>query len=295
MTALHVSSSPLIPTASSRLVDARAILLIARREVREALRNRWFLLYTGAFIVLSLALSFASLAGTGAGGFASFSRTAAGLSSLVMLIVPLMALTAGAGAIAGERERGSLAYLLTHPITRLELLLGKYLGLAVATSAATIVGFGVSGLVLAWQGGSADAAAFIRLAALSSALALAMLSVGLLISACVRRASVAMGWSVFAWLGFVFVGDLGLLGSTLVFRLQVTDLFRLAMLNPLQVFKMASLHGVDASLDVLGPAGLYAEQTYGETLSLLFTGALAGWIVVPLAIAAVILSRRNVT
>ena len=39
------------------------------------------------------------------------------------------AIADGFDAIVGERERGSLDLLLSLPITRLELLLGKYLGL----------------------------------------------------------------------------------------------------------------------------------------------------------------------
>ncbi|HMB71899.1 MAG TPA: ABC transporter permease, partial [bacterium] len=57
----------------------RIVLTIARKEIRDALRNRWLLLYTAAFAVLALSLSWMSLAGSGSYGFAGFGRTAAGL------------------------------------------------------------------------------------------------------------------------------------------------------------------------------------------------------------------------
>jgi len=282
-------------TRGERWIDLRSILTLARKEIRESLRNKWFILYTIAFVILSLGLSSLSLAGTGMSGFAGFGRTAAGLINLVILIVPLMALTAGAGSIASERERGSLNYLLAHPVSRFEVLFGKYLGLATAMFASLALGFGASAAVIAWKSGAGDAMSFARLVMLAWVLALSMLSVGFLISVVARKASVASGAAIFLWLTLVFVGDLGLMGGTLMFKLQVTELFTLSLINPLQVFKMASLGGINASLDVLGPAGLYATQTYGDGLVLIFGGVLAAWIVGPLAIAYGLFTWRGAT
>jgi Cu-processing system permease protein len=273
------------------LIDVRNVITLARKEIRDSLRNKWFVLYTAAFAVLALGLSFLSLAGTGMYGFAGFGRTAASLINLVMLIVPLMALTAGAGSIAGERERGTLNYLLSQPLSRTEVLLGKFLGLAAAMFASLALGFGVSAAAIASKSGGADAASFLRLVGLAYVLSLSMLSVGLLISAAARKASVALASSVFLWLALVFVGDLGLMGSTVAFKLQVQQLFHLSLVNPLQVFKMASLDNVNASLDVLGPAGLFATQTYGDGLPALFGGVLALWVVLPLSLSLVVLRR----
>jgi Cu-processing system permease protein len=276
-----------------RFTAVRNVMTIARKEIRDSLRNRWFILYTVAFGTLAVALSLVSLAGTGMHGFAGFGRTAASLINLVILIVPLMALTVGASAIAGERERGTLSYLLAQPVTRMEVLAGKYLGLASALLASLALGFGLSSALIAWRSGTADASAFVRLVGLSLALALAMLSVGFLLSVLTRKGSVAAGAAVFLWLGLVFLGDLGLMGSTVMFKLQVTELFQLALLNPLQVFKMAALDSINASLDVLGPAGLYASQAFCRGLEFIFIGVLGAWIIAPLAIAAALFCRRG--
>lgn len=128
-------------------------LAFARREFREAMARRWFLLYTIAFAVLAVAVSFVSLAGVGSYGFAGFGRTTAGVLNLVMLLVPLIALTAGSGAIAGERERGTLLYLLAQPVSRFEILLGKFFGLAAALCCSLFLGFGFSAGILIWRAG----------------------------------------------------------------------------------------------------------------------------------------------
>jgi len=269
------------------------IVTIAGRELRESVRARWFVLYTVAFAVLGLAISMVSAAATGGSGLASFGRTTAGLINLVLLVVPLMALTAGAGAIASDRERGMLQYLLAQPVSRLEVLLGKYLGLAGALLACICLGLGTCAAVLALKGMGTKPSGVLWLAGLSFLLALAMLSLGILISTLARRASVAVGTAVFAWLTLVFVTDLGLMAGAIALRLRIEQLFALSLANPLQVFKMWSLHAADASLDVLGPAGLYATEEFGNRLHWIFGVCMMAWIVVPLAIGAVVMSRRS--
>lgn len=269
------------------------VLAFARREFRDALSSRWFLLYTLAFTVLAVAISFMSLAGVGSHGFAGFGRTAAGLLNLIMLIVPLMALTAGAGAIAGERERGTLLYLLAQPVSRSQLLIGKYFGLAAALTCSLCIGFGVSAGVLAWKAGGVGVGAFVMLVVFTCVLALSMLSLGMLISVLSRRSSVAGGLGLFAWLTLVFLSDLGLMAGTILFKLRVQEVFALAILNPLQAFKMGVIVNMNASLDVLGPAGVYASQTFGGALPWLLGAVLAAWAVLPLAAALVAFSRRT--
>ncbi len=269
------------------------ILTIGRRELRDAVRSRWFVLYTLAFGVLGLSVSFVSAAGTGSSGLSGFGRTTAGLINLVLLVVPLMALTAGAGSIASDRERGMLCYLFSQPVARVEVLLGKYLGLAGSLLASLTLGLGVCALILAAKGLRTGPGSILWLAGLAFLLALGMLSLGMLISSLARRATVAVGTAIFVWLSLVFVTDLALMAGAIALRLRIEVLFGLSLINPLQVFKMWSLHAVDASLDVLGPAGLYAAEEYGGGLHAIFGACMAAWIVVPLAAASLALSRRS--
>jgi len=271
----------------------RSALAFARRELRDAVSSRWFLLYTVAFAVLAVGVSFMSLAGTGSYGFAGFSRTAAGLLNLVMLVVPLMAITAGAGAIAGERERGTLLYLLAQPVSRLEVLLGKFLGLAVAIVASLCLGFGLSAAALAWRAGGVGAGAFLALVGMACLLGVVMLAVGMCISAASRKTGVATGVGLFVWLTLVFLSDLGLMAGAIVFKLRVQELFGLAVLNPLQAFKMAVVHAMNASLDVLGPAGAYASNEWGSALQWILPSVIVVWGVVALAVAAALFARRS--
>lgn len=271
----------------------RNITTIAHRELRDAIRSRWFILYTLAFAVLGLAVSLVSASGTGSTGLSGFGRTSAGLVNIVLLVVPLMALTAGAASIASDRERGMLSYVFAQPVSRLEVLLGKYVGLGASLLACLCLGLGACALILAWKGVATHPASIVWMAGLSFALALGMLSLGMLISTLARKASVAVGTAIFVWLTLVFVSDLALMTGAVALRLRIEELLGLSLINPLQVFKMWSLHAVDASLDVLGPAGLYASEEYGPRLHLIFGSLLFTWMVFPLAAAAAVLSRRS--
>ncbi len=273
-------------------IDPRTVVPLVRKELRDALRNRWFLLYTLAFGALAVGLATLSQIGAGLSGFAGFGKMAASLVNLVLLVVPLMALTVGASGLSAERERGMLAYLLSQPVTRLEVFVAKFIGLGLALAGSISVGFGLSVALLASRSAQADVGIFIRLVGLSIVLALAMLAVGMLLSVVLKRSSTAIGAAVFVWLGFVFLGDLGLMGATVMFKLPVQQLFGLSLVNPTQAFKLAAVGGFDSTLDLLGPAGLYGVQTFGSWLMPMLLGAMAAWVLVPMTLAAVLFTRR---
>jgi Cu-processing system permease protein len=244
--------------------------------------------------LLAVGLSYLSRVGTAMSGFAGFGATTASLVNLVLLIVPLISLTIGAAGLAPERERGTLAYLLAQPLSRLEIFLGKFLGLATALLGTLFIGFGASALVLV--GSSAadlrQLPIFLTLVAVASLLALSMLSVGLLISCVARKPATATGAAVLVWLLVVFVADLGLMGSAVLFRLNASTLLLLGLANPAECFKLAVIGSFDRTLDLLGPAGLYAANTFGPALVPTLIASLAAWTLLPLLAAATLFTRK---
>jgi Cu-processing system permease protein len=289
MLRVPVTARNVLVGPQSFLAGPQNILIVLQKELRDALRNRWLWLFAAAFGALGLALGALGLAQTG--GALGFSRTAAGLINLTLLLVPLFGLTLGAQAIAGERERRTLPYLLAQPLGRLELLLGKYLGLALALSAALALGLGAAGLVLAPD--ATDLGDYAALAGLALLLGLASLSMGLLISTLARRTSVALGVALFVWFGLVFLGDLGLMGASVALQLGAQAILCLALANPLQVYKLAAVLTIRPDLDLLGPAGLYGAETFGAWLGPALVGLLTAWVALPLAAAGALLARRE--
>jgi len=276
------------------MIDLANVYVLIQKELRDALRNRWFLLYAIAFAGLSLALAWLALSGAGNFGLAGFGRTSASLINLVLLIVPLMGLTLGALSLAGEREKGTLIYLMAQPINQLELLLGKFTGMALALIAALGLGFGLTGLLIAINGGGTQISTYVILLLLSCLLAVASLSVGFLISAAVKSSATAVGLALFLWLLLVFFGDLGLMGTAVVLQFTPDQLFATALANPLQLFKLASILNLRQNLEVLGPAGVYAFRTYGSRLLPLLIVLLALWVIIPFLLTTQIFKRKGV-
>lgn len=269
------------------------MLTIAIKELQDAARTRWFWLYTGALALLALALAATALVGSGFTGLAGFGRTTASMINLVLLVVPLMGLTAGTLSLAGDRERGTLAYLLAQPVSRFEVFWGKFLGQAVALTASLLLGFGLSGVYLAVRGGAEQSQLYLVLLGLSLLLALSSLGLGFLVATLVRRSAAAMAVSLVLWLALAFLGDLSLLGFTGMGRLQASTLFHLCLANPLEVFRMASVFSLRSSLESLGPAGLYAMRWYGPYTLALFAGALAAWAAGPASLSYAVFRRRT--
>jgi Cu-processing system permease protein len=269
------------------------ILILTQKEMRDAWRNRWFMLYAGAFAVLSLALAWLSLAGMGNYGLAGFGRTAASLINLVLLIVPLMGLTLGALSLAQEREQGTLLYMLAQPVSKLELLLGKFLGLALSLLTALGLGFGLTGTLIALSGGGGDPVTYLVLLGLTFLLALVSLSLGFFISVVVKSGATAVGLALFLWLILVFFGDLGVMGTAVTMQLSVEQLLAITLINPLQIFKIAAILDLRTSLEVLGPAGIYAARTWGEQLMPLLVGLLLAWSLLPLLVTTKLFQRKG--
>jgi Cu-processing system permease protein len=267
------------------------IVALAQREIADAVRNRWFVAYAGAFVVLSVALALLVINSAGYGGISGFGRTAAGLVNLVLFLAPLMGLTLGAQAIAGEREQGTLDYLLAQPVSGFEVFISKFIGLAIAISAAIVGGFALSTLTINLLGSGSGMGTFFSLTGLTVLLALASLSVGYLISAFARRTSTALGIAIVTWLVLVLVGDLGLMGTAVVLKLSPGELLGLTLVNPLEVYRIASIDLLRDSLELLGPAGLAAHDWFGGAIGPALIGMLVLWIAAPLAAAYVAMTR----
>lgn len=288
------------PTAAAALhdedlgegIDWATVIVLARKELRDSVRDRWFWLYAAGFALVAAALVFIGLSNQGVATYGGFGRATASLVTLAQLIVPLMGLTLGARTVASGRERGTLRFLLSLPVNRSEAFLGMFVGTALALAVAVAAGFGVAGVLGFFGSASWDPLALGWIALLAWLLALTMLSVGMLVSVLSRRASTALGLSLFVWLLLTFLGDLGIMGTAAATRLPVNVLFASVVVNPVEAFRLASMITLHGSLDVLGPAGFYAVDTFGNALLWVVVGAMVLWAVVPLVIAWVVFDRR---
>lgn len=109
-------------------VDVRRLLAVTRKEVREYRRTPFIV---GAMAVLPIVFMIApviTIFAIGASAPAAAVTKAVGSTFLFLLIIPaFVPATITAYSVVGEREQGTLEPLLTTPVRREELLLGKAL------------------------------------------------------------------------------------------------------------------------------------------------------------------------
>lgn len=265
-------------------MELQQIRTIAAKEFRERIRNRWVAVVAAIFTVFALVIAYMGGAQQGTLGFQSIGVVIASLVSLVIYLIPLIALILGFDAIVGERERGSLGLLLAMPITRFELLMGKFVGLACALALSTLCGFGLVAIVLLPQLSPADLLHFCGFIASSVLLGLIFISLALLVSVLASERTRASGLAIGAWFFFVLVFDLILMGLLVASGGNIAGelLPLLMLLNPTDVFRILNLFSLE---DVRSMYGLATVLPPALSQPALLTAVMLAWIAVPLGIA----------
>lgn len=265
-------------------IEPGQIAIIAAKEFRDRIRSRWVLAAAVIFTLFALVIAYFGSAQAGAVGFRGMDLTIASLVSLVIYLVPLISLILGYDALVGERERGSLDLLLTMPITRLELLLGKYLGLGTALAFSTIAGFGLVGIILSYGIGISALLHYAGFMITTLLMGLAFLSLALLLSAYCTTRMAASGAAIALWFFFVLVYDLILIGTLVVAGGgYISRLFPLLLLlNPADIFRIINVYNLEEVRSLYGLATVLPQTLASYWILCL---ALIFWIAVPLAIA----------
>ncbi|MCK9261657.1 MAG: ABC transporter permease subunit [Azoarcus sp.] len=266
-------------------MEIAQIATIAGKEFWDRIRNRWVLAVALVFTAFALVIAYFGAAQQGAVGFRSIDVTIASLVSLVIYLIPLIALILGFDAIVGERERGSLDLLLSMPITRVELLLGKYFGLAAALTFSTVAGFGLVAVVLSSQLELNALFHYFGFMLSSVLLGCAFLSLAVMLSVFAGDRTRASGLAIAMWFFFVLVFDLLLLGALVVSGGQWGgDLFPyLLLLNPADVFRILNIFSLEDVRALYGLATVFPPSLANPVLLGIVMFA---WIALPLGIAA---------
>ncbi len=247
-----------------------SILAIMRLELLIARRNMWVatsLLLMGLF---SSVLTLAGGAPTGTLGVDPLLIATTSITTLSVYLIPLIGLLLSFDAISGETERGTLALSLTYPLSRGEILLGKFFAHLLVLGLAVAVGLALTAGLTIWKYGSADLnyLPLLKLFATSLALGAAFLGIGYTISAMAKQTGVASGIVILVWLICVVLYDLGLLGALVAdeggfFTKSVFPWLLVA--NPADAFRLVNMPAetVSSLASGLGAAGSssgYAAQ-----------------------------------
>lgn len=271
-------------------------LIIGRKEIHQAVRNRWVLASTLLLAGLALSLTFLGSAPTGTVGVRALDVVIVSLSSLTIFLIPLIALLISHDAIVGDMERGTMLLLLSYPVARWQVLLGKFIGHLAVLAFATCLGYGIAAAALIATGSRIDSdslAAFVAMIGSSVLLGAVFVAMGYLVSALVRDRGTAAGVCIGLWLLLVLIYDMALLGVLAVDQgrsISATAVDAMLLLNPTDVYRLFNLTGFANVSSFAGMAGLAQSTTLTAKVLL---AALLVWTFVPLGLAAAAFSRRE--
>ena len=264
------------------------VYLMIKKETKDSINNKWFIIYTALLTVLSVLLVYLGYSRSSIIGYGGYGKTAASLINLILLFIPLIALITGSISISGERENKTLPYLMSQPINKVEIIIGKYLGILISIMFAIFLSFGLAGLLIYIKGSNESSINYILTSLLSVLLAASLLSVGFLISTLNSKISKSISIGILIWFIFLIIGDLGIIGISTSLNLGIKETFYLTIINPLEAYKIASILILTPRFEILGPAGIYALNTFGKAnLFILLMGIQLLWVIIPVFLSVI--------
>jgi Cu-processing system permease protein len=271
----------------------RRIGIVAREEYRRALETRWLFGFAALFAALVLGLSFFGLAQSREVGFQGFARVTLSLLNLVLFVVPLTGLTLGVTSITGGGE--TLPLLLAQPVTRGEVMAGKFLGLGAALGVAQALGFGGGGLIVALNAGVDQVPGFLALTGLSLLLGWLNLAAALCIAVVWTDRLKAVSAALLLWLLMVVAYDLLVLGATTLLRglpLQAV-LFPAMLANPVDLVRVLTTLAVGSGA-LFGPTSAVLMRMFGGVGGVaLGLAVLTAETAIPLVVGTMRFRRRD--
>lgn len=272
-----------------------AVMALARKEIKDGLRNRWLVALTLIFALLSSGLAWFGGAAAGSVGFSTIANTILSLATLSVFLIPLIALLMAYGAFVGEDEDGTLLLLLTYPLTKAQLLIGKLLGHGAILAISILLGFGSSVVVIALLVDGIDIvnliASFSLFILSATLLGTVFVAIAYWISAWVSEKSKAAGLCLIIWFLFVIAYDMGLLAILVSTKGQLhPELFPyLLLFNPTDAFRLINLIGFNSA----GNGVLLIAKQEQFSIVTLFSSLML-WVIVPLLGSYWSLMRRSI-
>ena len=268
---------------------------LALKELRDGFRNRWVAAAVIVLAILALALSILGSAPTGSVRVSELDIRVISLASLSVYLIPLIALMLSYDALVGEFERGTMMLLLAYPVTRWQIVLGKFLGHVLILLIAILAGYGgtVVILTLVTGGGTEGWQAYAVMMASSLVLGAVFIALGYFVSAIVRERATAVGAAIGLWLVFVALYDLLLFGLLTMDEEQKIgqQLFSMLMLvSPTDTYRVLNLSLFEGVSEAAGIAGVASEAGLSGSL---LVGAMLVWIVLPLGATVLVFQRRE--
>ncbi len=242
----------------------KQLMQLAKADIGESLRARWFLVYSLVFGGVMVGLFISGLTESRVMGFTGLSRLLVTYLQITMAILPIFMLITTVRSVVGDREAGVFEYILSLPVSIGAWYWGKLAGrflvvfLPVFGAMVLAVVFGaIKGVAIPWF-------QVLFYTGLLASLAWCFLGIGMLISTMSRSTDVAQGGAFVTWLVLLLFLDLILLAVLIKEGLPPEGAIAISLANPLQSFRTASMLLFDPQLVLLGPSAYVILDNFGR-------------------------------
>jgi len=264
-----------------------------RLEIAQALRAKWFASYALVFFGLVGVLLVFGLTESRVLGFTGLSRTLVAYIQLTMAILPIFVLVTTVRALTGDREAGVFEYVLGLPVQVGAWYAGRFCARFVLAAApvlgalvAAVVYGAARGVAVPWEQLGFDIGMLL-------AMILAFVGLGFFIASVSASVDMAQTAAFLLWLVLILGLDLLLLGVLIRDRMPIEGVVAIALLNPLQVFRVGSMVLFDPQLILLGSTAYAVFDVFGRTGFMIWSLAYPAMLGLGAALAGYLVFRRG--
>ncbi len=240
------------------------LFLIHKIDVKESVRSKWFVVYALVFGAV-IAVFFAD----GVGQYAIYEFL--GLNKMLLMyiqisvvILPIFVLISTITSIIRDKENNTLEYMLIFPVSLAQYYWGKFIGRFVTMSLplffALFVGIGYG----IYKGLDLELTRFYIYLAMLVGLSVFFLGLSFFASSFLRTQEIALSTAFFLWIFFIAFIDLILIQVLLQFKVPPQIVIAIAVINPVELFRLAAMMLFDANLKTLGAVSYYIFEYFSR-------------------------------
>ena len=265
-----------------------AIGNILNNTFQDSIRAKWLIIFSIIYFLLAINIPLLVLL---IANFIPPNFLQLYLSTFVQVaypFVPLLTLPMGAAVIVDERESGTLQYMMANPISKFDFLLGRMVGMLLATTLVILVGFGIA-TVFVYGTDWSNYAPLLISAAAAGLLNAIMLGVAFILSVMSKRKATAIGIAVFLWLLFTVIGNIALLSAPTA----IVGLFP-TLLNPIYIAQDWAYILLSNKISTQTSNTLLITHIFGHNVFVALFGSLVLWLIVVWVVTFLIFRHQDV-
>ncbi|ABB44585.1 putative ABC-2 type transport system permease protein [Sulfurimonas denitrificans DSM 1251] len=233
------------------------LYLIAYLDLKESIRAKWFLVYSLVFGGLIALFFIAGVTESQVMGFSGLSRLLLMYIQITIVILPIFILITTVRSISGDRDNHILEYMLSFPISLKQYYWGKIIGRFITVYIPVLFAMVIAIIYGAIKGAAIPWSIFFLYTGLLFSLSSTFLGIAFFISSFVKSSEVALGIAFFIWIFLLAFIDIALISLMMQQRFNEGFIIFIAMINPMELFRVAAISLFDPELTVMGPVAYY--------------------------------------